>query len=402
MSLRRSLQTIGELTLITLSVIGCSAPATTRSATSTPSAVPATPTPNITIQPTLTPPEHRIGVRVIDGVGEFYDRVTGEEFIPRGNNYIRLDNQIAPDGHVFFHSTFNVGSYDPDRVQQALETMRGEGYNTVRVMLNACCQANALGDPAGGVSPEYVANLTDFLNKAKAHGIYVLLEPGDIPATGGYIELMDSTWSQDFAGNSASLLRPGGLRANIQRWQDLIAELVRQDAPLDAIFAYELGNEIFFESNLPPFSLASGVVHTANGHTYDMASDQDKQRMMDEGLVYWIDTLRAEILNLDPTGLVTVGFFSPQEPHPSRIGDPRVIETRPAIWESSADFIDLHPYPGWDLTLPQYVDNFGMAGMEEKPIIMGEFGTARSSYATEFRGSARLARLAGGVLRLRV
>jgi hypothetical protein len=65
-----------------------------------------------------------------------------------------------------------------------------------------------------------------------------------------------------------------------------------------------------------------------------------------------------------------------------------VIETRPAIWESTADFLDLHPYPGGDLTLPQYIDNFGMAGMEEKPILMGEFGAARSSYATE-AGAAR-------------
>jgi len=388
MSCRRLWQSIIELTLIISFVVGCGAPVTTENAASTATPVPPTPTPAITIEPTSPPPEHRIGVRVVDGVGEFYDRVTGDKFIPRGNNYIRLDYQSAPGGQVFFHSAFNVGIYEPDRAERALGTMQDEGYNTVRVMLNGCCHANALGDPAGGVSPEYVANLTDFLNRAKANGIYVLLEPGDVPATGGYIQLMDSTWSQDFAGNSASLLRPGGLRANIQRWQDLIGELVRQGAPLDAIFAYELGNEIFFESNLPPFSLASGIVDTANGKTYDMASDEDKQRMMDEGLVYWIDTLRTEILNLDPTGLVTVGFFWPQEPHPARIGDPRVIETRPAIWESSADFIDLHPYPGWDLTLPQYVDNFGMAGMEEKPIIMGEFGAARSSYATE-SGAAR-------------
>jgi len=85
-----------------------------------------------------------------------------------------------------------------------------------------------------------------------------------------------------------------------------------------------------------------------------------------------------------------VGFFWPQKPHPARMGDPRVIETRPAIWESSADFIDLHPYPGWDLNMAQYVDNFGMAGMEEKPIIMGEFGAARSSFPDEAEAARAL------------
>ena len=178
------------------------------------------------------------------------------------------------------------------------------------------------------------------------------------------------------------------MRAEAQFWRDLILELTSQHAPLDVIFAYQLRNELAFDSNLPPFSLSSGVVTTANGATYDMSSQEDKQRMMDEGLVYWIDATRTEILHLDPTALVTVGFFVPQKPHPSRIGDPRVIETRPAIWESSADFIDLHPYPGFELTLPQYVDNFGMAGMRVKPILMGEFGAARSSYATE-AGAAR-------------
>ncbi len=345
-------------------------------------------------EPTLTPPaqqtaatsipDHRIGIRVVDGVGEFYDRQTGEKFIPRGNNYIRLAYQVTPDGsRILFHSTFNVGSYEPERADEALRRMHDEGYNTVRVMLNGCCVANALGDPSGGVSSEYVANLTDFLKRARANGIYVLLEPGDLPAAGGYIKILDSTWSEDFSGNSAPYLRAGGVRANVQQWRDLIAELVRQGAPLDAILAYELRNEVFFEADFPPLSLESGVVQTANGASYDMASSEDKQRMMGEGLVYWIDTLRTEILKLDPNALVTVGFFWPQKPHPARIGDPRLIETRPAIWESTADFIDLHPYPGWDLNLSEYVDNFGMAGMQEKPIIMGEFGAARSSYADE-------------------
>jgi dsDNA-specific endonuclease/ATPase MutS2 len=40
--------------------------------------------------------------------------------------------------------------------------------------------------------------------------------------------------------------------------------------------------------------------------------------------------------------LVSVGFFHPQAPNPSRIGDPRVVVSAPAIWQSQLDFIDLH------------------------------------------------------------
>lgn len=339
--------------------------------------------------PTITPgaiplpPEHRIGIRVVDGKGEFYDRLTGIKFIPRGNNYIRLANQMAPGVEIFFHSTFNTGLYDPVQAEQALERMQADGYNTVRLMLNACCASRSLGDPSGGLSSEYVSNLVDFLVKAKANGIYVILEPGDIPATGGYIEILDTTWSLDFAGNSASFLRAGGVRAHIQRWQDLISELVLQDAPLDAILAYDLYNEAFFESNLPPFTLTTGKVTTAGGQTYDMSLEEDKKRMMDEGLIYWVDTLRTEILQMDPTALVTIGFFQPQGPHPTRMGDPRIIETRNVIWQTSADFIDLHLYPGVGLTMQQYVDNYGSAGLEEKPVIIGEYGAGRFSFSTE-------------------
>ena len=90
--------------------------------------------------------------------------------------------------------------------------------------------------------------------------------------------------------------------------------------------------------------------------------------------------MRAEILKHDPTALVAVGFFVPQEPLPLRTGDPRWVTTIPAIRDSQADFIDLHAYPGFGVTLADYVLNFGMRGLDEKPIILGEFGIVASGF----------------------
>ncbi len=269
--------------------------------------------------------------------------------------------------------------------------MQKQGYNAVRVFLNHCCISGSLGDPQGGLSLAYVSNVADFLDKAKAHQIYVFLAIDDTPKVGGYIDVLDTTWSENFSGTNNSILRQGGILANSQFWVDLIRELAKLNAPIDAIFAYGLRNELFFESNLPPLSLDSGVFSTANGKSYDMASQDDKQRMMDEGLVYWIDQVRAAILEVDPTALATVGFFQPQGPNPSRQGDPRLIRTYPAIFESSMDFVDLHPYPDAGLTLSQFVANFEMEDMQEKPIVMGEFGGHKDNYislthaATVFR-----------------
>lgn len=83
---------------------------------------------------------------------------------------------------------------------------------------------------------------------------------------------------------------------------------------------------------------------------------------------------------MDPTALVGVGFFQPQSPNPTRIGDTRVIRTYAAIWESQADYIDLHAYPGTELTLAQYVENYEINGMQAKPIMMGELGAFKFAY----------------------
>jgi len=90
------------------------------------------------------------------------------------------------------------------------------------------------------------------------------------------------------------------------------------------------------------------------------------------------DTIRAAILHVDPTALVTVGFFPPDRPNVWNSA-PRRIRTYPAIWNSSADFIDLHPYPG-GYNLGRLVENFEMQGFAAKPVLMGELGAARSSF----------------------
>jgi Cellulase (glycosyl hydrolase family 5)/F5/8 type C domain len=321
-------------------------------------------------------PTHRIGVRVVNGVGEFYDRITGSKFVPRGSNYVHVGPQAVPGGgQIVYHTVFDPGKYDASRVETALQRMHGDGYNVVRIWLSF----NTLGDPSGGLSTAYLKNVVDFLNRAKANQIYVLVTQDWLPA-GKYSQILNQACCNLFAAGNLNYLSSPGLTANQVYFRDLIRELIALSAPLDSVFAFELRNELYFESDLPPLSLSSGQIRTANGQAYDMANPRDKERMMEENLPYWIDQLRAAIRDVDPTALVTVGFFAPQKPNKTRVGDSRLISTYPAIWQSHADFIDLHPYPGFDLNLKQYVENFQINGMQEKPIIMGEFGANANVY----------------------
>ena len=56
----------------------------------------------------------------------------------------------------------------------------------------------------------------------------------------------------------------------------------------------------------------------------------------------------------------------------------------------TADFIDLHAYPGYELNLRQHVENYGMWDMQVKPIIMGEFGAEISRYPDIFTAAQSL------------
>lgn len=316
---------------------------------------------------------HPVAVRpTTSGIAEFYELATGNTFTPRGNNYIRLAWQQPPSQgspQEYYHSTFNVGLYDSTRAEAALATMQTNGYNIVRVFLNGCC-IGSIGSPNGpGLSTSYMANVADFLSRAANHGVSVIFTIDWIPNQGGYT-LQNCDQFADYNGLN---LCPSGVSTTMTFFQDFVQGLIDQGAHLEAIFAYELRNEYAYEPNSPPLSWTSGTVTVADGQTYDMSSPASRQEMMNNGLVYFTNQVRAAIIALDPTALVNVGFFPPQ---------PGVIAVYPMIANSTADFADLHAYPSpSNLTLPQVVQDYGFVGyQQQKPVLMGEFGTDESDY----------------------
>ncbi len=324
---------------------------------------------------------HRIGVRPGSSFAEFFDRTTGAAITPRGNNYIRLASLTDPKGNpVLAHSTFAVGLYDANRAESALATMQASGYNIVTVILEGCCQST-IGDPAGGLNSAYIANVVDFLRRAKAHSIGVVTASSWLPAFGGFSQALGGCYPQ-FDDINLTNLSSCGITATKTFFQDFVQALINAGAPMDAIFAYEIWDEYYYNSIAAPLNATSGTITAANGQTYDMSSSASRQQMMDDGLVYFADQVRAAILALDPTALVTMSFFPPEGPNPSRIGDFRIIEVYPAIASSTLDYVNLHPYPiVFNLTMDQTAQNFGFVGyQQQKPIIMGEYGAFKWAY----------------------
>jgi hypothetical protein len=343
--------------------------------------------------PQPPPPEHRIGVRLAGASGELYDRQTGARFVPRGNTYLRRADQLLPDGRIVLgSSTFMTRNYDPARAEAALEAMHADGYNAVRVVLDVACRFGCLGDSTTrGLRGAYLDNVADFLQRAKLNGIYVLLaNEGSVPAGTTWETTVNQSCCMYFAGTNLYYLTSAGIEGTQKFWRAFVRGLLNRRAPTGNILGYSLAAEGYFEVDKPPLSLTSGTITTANGRTYDLANRNDRQRMMDENLVNFVDQIRAAIREVDPTALVTMGFLWPQGPNPARLGDPRVIRTGPVLSSSSLDFVDLHLYPDLELTFPEYTENFQLRPVTAKPVVMGEYGAFKPASPSVGKAASRL------------
>lgn len=368
---------------------GSAAPTTTTSTapmgTST-SVTPTTAPAATSSQPPTTtpapPPEHNIQVRVVDGKGEFYDARTGERFVPRGMNYNRL--LPGSTGRGMFGMLLSTTRYDRDTVDKDLAAMEALGFNVVRILLEICGPAanGCVAGPDGRLSTRYIDNLTDFLTRAKTHGMVVIVASNTLPDDSYWLNATYGVSNETFGGANNEFLNPKAVPIYVDYWRSLVQALVDRGAPLDAIWAYELRQEHSFSLDQPPLSLDAGLVTTANGETYDMASPEDKDRMIDEGVTYWADTIRAAVLDIDPTALVTVGFFVPNAPNPVMDpDDPRFVRTAYFLSNSTMDFFDLHHYPGNGVDDAEIWENFGIAGVDDKPLVLGEFGAYKDWFA---------------------
>jgi hypothetical protein len=319
---------------------------------------------------------HQIGVvPEPDGRRHLVDLLTGQPFVPRGATYTRLGS--TGDGQPDYHTTFTVGDYDPGRADRVLARMHADGYNTVRVFLNGTCMATCLGLPGGSLRAGYIANLVDFLRRAKANQMYVFVTMDYLPWVGRYNDLVPHILADYPSWQNIELLTPAGVHANAEFFAELAQRLLAAGAPIDALLTYEMRSEAVLNWDEPPLSLGSGTFTGANGRTYDLSSPAAKQALVSDGTVAFVDAARDAIHVVDPSALVTIGF--------PVIGAQPFLEARAAIDHSSADFVDVHYYPHQfdpEATFAEAMASDGVTGQQQKPIVIGEFGAFEHAYPT--------------------
>ena len=326
--------------------------------------------------PAWETPEPRIGIRVVGGVGEFYDRTTGATFVLRGGNYNRWADRPHPDGGTKrMDLLFNVdetSSRKPGRPRP--DGGAGLQHRARLVGPRDVVQGGCMGDPAGGMRTAYLANLARFLDLLEERGMYVVFTMNEVPDDGGYGDLNATSCCDDYLGYNLSYLSTGGRAANRAFFGDVVDGLIAQRAAVDRILAFELRNEPFFERNVQPFTHGAGLLTTANGATYDLGDEDDLRRMMDENLVDWIDDMAAVIRDRLPGALVTIGFFHDLGPSSNWMAYAPYV-----VANSSLDFYAHHAYPDGVLTYwDEYVESFELADYPaSKPLVLGEFGVGK-------------------------
>jgi hypothetical protein len=306
----------------------------------------------------------------------FFNAYNGGIFVPRGVNHIEITR--------YGDCALAVGQYDSAKINAMFAQLAGYGYNTVRMFLDTCKDpVSGLGSGSGGLNTAVLDNIVDLMHSAKEHGIYLLLTSNDLPDNGGYWAINDEGFVEGVFGpyRNTHYLTTAGVRSATEYWDDLMSGLEQREAPFDVLLGWQLLNEQWYFNNEPPFSLTAGTVTTANGQTYDMSDIEQKRAMANDGIIYWIEQVSQVIHNYDPSALITMGFFDTGDSLLDPETDFRYNDVSAMLKRAPLDFIDFHAYPGGNLSIPQIANKIGLAEYHTKPVILGEFGAFRETYA---------------------
>ncbi|SDL12741.1 cellulase family glycosylhydrolase [Nonomuraea jiangxiensis] len=347
---------------------------------------------------------HRIAA---DSV-RLYDTVTGEPFVPRGANYVRL---VGAHGGAY-HSTFEPGRYAPEDAQAMLNSMKDSGYNTVRVFIDTGdgYYTNGLATNPGpdGLNQEYLDNVTDFVSRAAARNIYVLPVLSNWPVSQYYKDILDATdnghYNPNVSGNNQWFMDSGFIAAKKAYLKNFILGLKsRLGAGISAILAYETENEAFWDAAQKPFSMSTGSVTGPDGLTYDMSKPAQRQQAADASMVVYQNAAADGVHDADPEAMVTIGFFTNKAVGKSGYGGfPTRCESncegglkylypgRPAsiaAW-SKTDFLDIHVYPAG--VNDSLATNLATVEVSEfaKPYVMAEFGAYKPDYNNDINAAS--------------
>jgi hypothetical protein len=310
------------------------------------------------------------------------------------------------------HKTLLVISFDINAINNAFSSMAHDGYNFVRVMINNEGEGTASGSTYYGVAGPYqvganhkyglyipyMDNFVDLLTKANEKGLYVIPCLNYLPYNSYYQSNLTKPVDDDgnFYINDVNLLymNHAHIDAKVDYIKNFIQYIKDEDSNLlSTILGYDFHNELNVVTTAAPFS-RDDLVSTADGNSYDMSIDADRQQCVDANFVNWANQCMSAMLNKDPSGMGcgsvftfhAVGKTGPNGVHSADGSDPR-YPARPASLSLYSDynFLDMHLYPdGGSYTVDDDLNSSEFSSIDKvrTPLILGEFGAIKDVYST--------------------
>lgn len=338
-----------------------------------------------------------------DRVARFVVGEDRERFTPRGANYIRLHG---------YHSTFSPLFYAGNRSahEAALRAMGEAGYNVVRVFIDnggwirSDGVAGDLRSEASLLDRAYMNNVADFVGLAAFHNVWVMITFDFFPQSKHFHSIaQQGVNTTEIAGINSYYLQRGYVLAMcdfVRAFVNMLGEIGGHEA-LPNVFAYSLANEQTLVNNFPPFTKSSSHLQqlvTADGASYNMSDQSDRQACADSNTLYWAKQVARAIRSVDPQALVTVGMFAfwavGKKTGANGLlnvtGADNRFPARPTILSrhSTLDFLDFHMYPlssktaEWNLSSVLLAEEWNDVDVLRTPILMGEFGAWRHIFGT--------------------
>ena len=314
-------------------------------------------------------------------------------------------------------TTVNAALYDPVRTDRDFREIAASGYNIVRVFIDhgdpvhqAMKQYGMAGPMLSNTEDLYPPSLDafiDLLRLATKHGLYVIVDAEYVPTNKFYMNMSVDYTDETVGRYNWMYLTEKHIRAKALYLGKLV-EAVKFAEPdgalLSTVFSWELQNEVAAHANFAPFNQNSGKVSTGDGKTYDMASEEERQRCWDSNVVNWADTVCDAIRSVDPEAMVSASVFCYQlvgKPGPSGLRgdfpDHRYPASLQAIVASRLSFVDIHTYdttlqPSYDLESALDSSGFDQLDKTRKPFLMGEYGTFKDKYKNVEEAKAAMLR----------
>ena len=168
------------------------------------------------------------------------------------------------------------------------------------------------------LSGRYLANVADFLRRAKRHQIFVIVTMGFLPAGTVYDELLNRDTSELVQNVNINYLTPrrdpgvAALLAGRDQGAPRSEGAARRRPRLRHPQRAGLCARTLRRSASRPAA--------ARSERSDVRPRRRRTRairLMDDGLVYYVNQVRAAIRRVDPTALVDASFFVPEAPNPT-------------------------------------------------------------------------------------